>query len=386
MTIKKVSKSFETHFGNQYRLFAAPGRINLIGEHTDYNDGFVLPAAIDKKIYLAIEPSDDRMMQVFSVDYDEEANIAIDGPQPEMPHWALYSYGVARELLSAGHHIGGFRAVFSGDIPTGAGLSSSAAIESAFAVALNELFQLDADPMSLAKTGQKAEHNYVGVRCGIMDQFASFFGKKNHAMRLDCRSLEHAYFPLALQGYSLILADTRVKHSLASSAYNKRRQQCEEGVALLQQKYPAIKSLRDATPELLTEHKDMFDREVWMRCIYVTEENQRVLNACDALQQGDMEKLGTLMFGSHSGLRDRYAVSCKELDLLVETAENTKGVAGSRMMGGGFGGCTISLVKTGALEPFRDNASAAFTKAFGHEPLFYDVTTGDGAGELSETR
>ncbi len=381
MPESKVKDTFKALFGADYRFFSAPGRINLIGEHTDYNDGFVLPAAIDKKIHLAIRPAVKRAAHIVSVDFDEAVEVNLDGPQPNLPHWALYPYGVVKELQADGHKTGGFHAVFGGDIPTGAGLSSSAAIESAFASALNVLFALNADRFTLAKTGQRAEHNYVGVRCGIMDQFASFFGKENHVIRLDCRSLEHEYYPLDLEDYRLLLIDTQVKHSLASSAYNARRQQCENGVKIVQNKYPLVKSLRDATLEMLEEHKALLGEEVWRRCSYVVEENQRVLNACEALLKGDTKKLGELMYLSHRGLQEKYEVSCKELDLLVEIAAETEGVIGSRMMGGGFGGCTINLVSRSALDTFRNKASGAFLKAFGHQPLCYDVNTGDGAGE-----
>ncbi len=381
MQESKVKDAFETLFRKDYRLFSAPGRINVIGEHTDYNDGFVLPAAIDKKIYLAICPAGDRSAHIVSVDFDDAVAFDVDGAQPDLPHWALYPYGVVRELQADGHEVGGFHAVFGGDIPTGAGLSSSAAIESAFAAALNELFTLNADRFTLAKTGQRAEHNYVGVRCGIMDQFASFFGKEDHVIRLDCRSLEHEYYPLQLKDYRLLLIDTQVKHSLASSAYNARRQQCEDGVEAVRERDPSVKSLRDTTLEMLDEHKPLLGEEVWKRCSYVVEENQRVLDACAALLRGDTEKLGALMFLSHRGLRDKYEVSCKELDLLVDAAEETEGIIGARMMGGGFGGCTINLVNRSALDAFRQKTSDAFFKAFGHHPLFYDVNTGDGAGE-----
>ena len=381
MPDSKVKDTFQTLFGTDYRVFSAPGRINLIGEHTDYNEGFVLPAAIDKKIHLAIRPAAKRVAHIVSVDFDESIEVPLDGPQPNLPHWALYPYGVVREMQADGHTTGGFDAVFGGDIPTGAGLSSSAAIESAFASALHALFMLKADRFALAKTGQRAEHNYVGVRCGIMDQFASFFGKEDHVIRLDCRSLEHAYYPLDLEDYRLLLIDTRVKHSLASSAYNTRRQQCEKGVEVLQKKYHEVKSLRDASLEMLNEHKALLGEEVWKRCTYVVEENQRVLNACEALLEGDIKKLGDLMYLSHSGLQEKYEVSCKELDLLVEIAAETPGVIGSRMMGGGFGGCTINLVSKSSMDTFRNKASDTFLKAFGHQPLFYDVHTADGAGE-----
>ncbi len=379
----KARESFEKEFTGQYRLFAAPGRINLIGEHTDYNEGFVLPASIDKRIYLAIQALDTMRADLVSADLGEKASFLLDDTRPKLPHWALYPFGVVKELQKRGFRPGGFRAAFGGDIPIGSGLSSSAALESAFAVALNALFGLGADQMTLALVGQSAEHHYAGVRCGIMDQFASLFGKKGQVIRLDCRSLAHEFFPLDLEGFELILADTRVKHSLASSAYNERRRQCEAGVAQIRKHFLAVKSLRDVNMEMLAGLENQMEGKVFQRCSYVVEENDRVTQTCDALAQGDPDRVGRLMFFSHQGLREQYEVSCPELNLLVETAAKTPGVKGSRMMGGGFGGCTINLVRSNNVQLFQDRIARAFEKDFGHLPLFYQVSTGDGARELT---
>jgi len=381
MKDKKVKEAFKKEFGGEYRFFAAPGRINLIGEHTDYNDGFVLPAAIDKKIYLAIAPLKGSIVKIKSLDFNEMVEFDIHKADAKLPHWAKYPYGVLKEIQADGYFVEGFQAVFAGDIPKGAGLSSSAALESVFAKALNRLYGLGIDNLSLAKIGQRAEHNYAGVRCGIMDQFASIFGKKDHVIRLDCRSLEHEYYPLNLDGYQLILADTRVKHSLASSAYNQRRAQCEEGVLILRSNMPAVRSLRDVRPKDVYPYKDMMGIEVFLRCEYVTEENERVLETCDALAKGDMQHVGELLYQSHEGLRKKYHVSCEELDLLVDTAKEIDGVMGARMMGGGFGGCTINLIKSSAVEEFKKKTTNVFTEAFGKPPVFYDVNVSDGASE-----
>jgi galactokinase len=377
----KVKEAFESEFGNEFRFFAAPGRINLIGEHTDYNNGFVMPGAIDKRIYLAITPVEGPTSKIIAYDIDQGVEFETLADAQELPQWARYPYGVVGELKTLGHLPGSFHAVFGGDIPSGAGLSSSAALESAFAFALNELFEFGLDRYTLAKVGQKAEHNYVGVKCGIMDQFSSIFGKKDHVFRLDCRSLEFEYFPLVLNGYELILADTQVKHSLASSAYNQRRAQCEEGVTILASQMSGVKSLRDVRSKDVLQYRGLLGEEVFLRCEYVTEENERVISTCEALAKGDMEEVGRLLYLSHHGLSKKYHVSCEELDLLVETAGNIDGVLGARMMGGGFGGCTINLIKSSAVETFKSKITAAFNQAFGNDPLFYNVHLGNGAQE-----
>lgn len=382
MKDKLVKDSFESKFDNKFRFFAAPGRINIIGEHTDYNNGFVLPAAIDKRIYLAINAIPGTTVTIYSLDYDETVVFDLNDEQPELPHWAKYPYGVIKELQKKGLKPGAFQATFGGDIPDGAGLSSSAALESAFATALNTLFKFDLDKMSLAKIGQSAEHNYAGVRCGIMDQFASMHGKAGQAMQLDCRSLEFKYFPLELGDYELILADTRVKHSLAASEYNRRRYDCEEGVEILRSQMSGVRSLRDVRSKDMYGYEGILGEQIYLCCEYVTEENERVIETCHALENGDLKRVGGLMYQSHHGLRVKYMVSCTELDVLVDTAKNIEGVLGARMMGGGFGGCTINLVAKNTVERFKKESSDAFYKAFGTRPLFYEVNIGDGAREL----
>lgn len=380
----EIQKIFTDTFGGAYSLFAAPGRVNLIGEHTDYNEGFVLPASIDKMIYLAIQTTSDNKVSLFAADLNEHFSFHIGQAAENPPHWALYIYGLLIEFEKAGFKaLSGFNAVFGGDIPAGAGLSSSAALESVFAIACNELFQWHADKLLLAKTGQATEHNHVGVRCGIMDQFASIFGKKDHVIRLDCQSLKHEYFPLRLNDHVLLLADTCVKHSLASSAYNQRRKSCEEGVLMLRSKNPAVKSLRDANIKMIQAITPMIGEEDSIRCEFVIEENQRVLDCCEALKQGDLGLVGQLMYASHDGLQHKYQVSCPESDLFVDIAKKTQGVLGARMMGGGFGGCTINLVHKQSVEQLMKNIESAYQSNYAKNPLFYVVNTADGAREIT---
>ncbi len=382
MVNERIKSAFSEKFNGQFRLFAAPGRINIIGEHTDYNNGFVLPAAIDKKIFLAIQPLADSVATIYSLDLNETVSFDVNGHAGQLPQWAKYPFGVIKEMQKAGLSPKGFNAVFGGDIPSGAGLSSSAALESVFAVALNTLFDLGADKLQLAHICQMAEHHYAGVKCGIMDQFASIFGKKDHAIRLDCRSLEFEYFPLYTGEYQLLLADTRVKHSLAASAYNTRRQECEKGVRIISQQLSHVQSLRDLSPAEIQPFKNVLGSPVYERCAYVTEENERVLKSCESLISGDFSGLGQLMNGSHAGLSKQYEVSCPELDLLAETAINLPSVPGSRMMGGGFGGCTINLVESSSLDFVKARLSAVYMEKFGKYPVFYDVSTADGACEI----
>lgn len=377
-----IKTAFSERYGSECRLFAAPGRINIIGEHTDYNNGFVLPAAINKKIRVALNPTDDAKVSVYSVDMDESVTFDIHGEVKGLPQWAKYPFGVVREFMKAGFHPKGFNAVFAGDIPAGAGLSSSAALESAFAVALNTVYNLGANNFELALICQMAEHHYAGVKCGIMDQFASIFGKKDHAIRLDCRSLEFEYFPLNTGNYRLMLADTRVKHSLASSEYNVRRQECEKGVQVISSKLSGIKSLRDLNPVEIRSFKNDMEPVIYDRCEYVTEENERVLKTCEALAKGDLLQVGQWMFASHEGLSKKYGVSCPELDLLVDTATQLAGVSGARMMGGGFGGCTINLVDGAQMEKVKKELDCAFQEQFGRNLVFYEVNTDDGATEI----
>ncbi len=381
--MNNIQRKFKELFGGQAAVYASPGRVNLIGEHTDYNEGFVLPGAIDKAMFLAIRPNGGKQVNVFSIDYDEMVTF-LPSKEKLPEHWANYILGVVMELKETGAETGGFDSVFGGDIPLGAGLSSSAALESVFAFALNDLFGLGKSRAELARIGQLAEHHYAGVRCGIMDQFASLQGQAGKLIKLDCRSLEFERIPFDPQaaGYRLVLIDTMVKHSLASSEYNVRRQQCEAGVAVVRQKHPSVISLRDISPEMLDESKSLMEPIVFQRCQYVIEENIRLLRACDALRHNDLPTFGQMMTGSHEGLRHKFEVSCVELDFLADLAARTPGMLGARMMGGGFGGCTINLVSTAAHDAFIEEATGNFEKQFGLKPKVYDVVISEGARKL----
>ncbi len=380
MNREVVTAKFEELYGSDYRTFFSPGRINLIGEHTDYNGGFVLPGAIDKGMFIAIKPNGKDTISAYSIDLKESAEFAMDEESLPQSGWAKYIFGVVREIIKRGGKVQGFDTVFSGDVPLGAGLSSSAALESVYAFALNTIFDLGIDKFELAKIGQSTEHNYVGVKCGIMDQFASVFGKSGHLIRLDCRSLEYEYFPFDPQGYRLVLLDSLVKHELASSAYNKRRESCEAAVAAIAVNHPEVKHLRDASMDMLNEVKDSISAEDYSRAEYVIEEIERLLLACEALKAGEYEKVGEYMFGTHDGMSRLYEVSCTELDFLNDLAKEC-GVSGSRVMGGGFGGCTINLVKDELCEEFITKAKAEFSAKFGYEPNVYPVNIGDGSRE-----
>ncbi|MBD1424418.1 galactokinase [Sphingobacterium arenae] len=323
----------------------SPGRINIIGEHTDYNEGFVLPTAIDKAIYVGIGKRDDHIIRLYAEDFKEYFELALADVHPVDKGWPNYVLGVVHQLQLRGANLKGFDMYIDGDVPLGAGLSSSAALECAVGFALNVLFDLEIGRVDIAKIGQLAEHTYAGVKCGIMDQFASVMSKAGHVVKLDCRDLSFSYKPLELDDYAILLLNTNVKHSLASSAYNDRRASCEEGVRLVQQKFPEVKSLRDVTLEMLEAHVRPVDMEVYTKCRFVVEENERLHQACDALEHGDIETVGRQMFSAHEGLSKEYEVSCPELDFLVDYVKSFPEVIGARMMGGGFGGCTINLVK-----------------------------------------
>lgn len=381
MLKETVRSKFRETYGTTGAVYAAPGRVNLIGEHTDYNLGFVLPGAIDKEIVLEIKPNGQDTFRVSSVDFNESTTFSANGEKTSYA-WANYILGVVMELKAKGFDVPAFDCTFGGNVPLGGGMSSSAALESAFAFAINDTYRYGLTRMELAKVGQLAEHNYAGVRCGIMDQFASLHGEKGKLMKLDCRSLEYELVPFELNGYKVILLDTNVKHSLASSEYNVRRSQCEEGVSTIAKKHPEVASLRDVTLAMLEEVKDELSAVVYNRCEYVVKENIRLTNACEALKQGNIEAFGAEMYGSHEGLSKFYEVSCPELDFLVDIAKRTTGVIGSRMMGGGFGGCTISVVSNQIHDHFIAEATAEFEKQFGKKPLVYDVVISDGARKL----
>lgn len=378
MSMKEtIKQQFAERFGAAGTMYASSGRINLIGEHTDYNGGFVFPGAIDKMIMAEIKPNGTDKVRVYSVDIDEYAEFGLKEEDAPKQQWARYIFGVCREIIKRGGVVKGFDTVFAGNIPLGAGLSSSAALESCFAFALNDMFNDGKiDKFELAKIGQSTEHNYCGVNCGIMDQFASVFGKKDHLIRLDCRSLEYEYFPFKLDGYQLVLVDSKVKHELVDSPYNKRRASCENVAKKL-----GVETLRDAEMADLDKIKDQISEEDYKRARFVIGEKQRVLDVCDALQRGDYETVGERMYQTHEGLSKDYEVSCVELDYLNDIAKEC-GVTGSRIMGGGFGGCTINLVKDDIHDNFIKTAKEKFAEKYGHEPQVYDVIVSDGARKI----
>src|SRR5688500_2241379 len=369
---------FKELFNTQPLVVRSPGRVNIIGEHTDYNEGFVLPAAIDKAIYIAIGKRDDEAIHLYAQDYQQSHEVSLSTVAPSDKHWPNYILGVVDQFQKNGYKIGGFNLVIDGDVPLGAGLSSSAAVECATAFALNELFQLGIEKIEMVKMAQLAEQTFAKVMVGIMDQFASMFGKKDHVIKLDCRSLEYEYVPLDLKGIKILLLNTNVKHSLASSEYNTRRQQCEQGVAWVKEKHPEVKSLRDVTMKMLDQHVASKDEIIFRRCKYVVEENIRMLQGCEDLKSGDIEALGKKMFRTHEGLSKEYEVSCKELDYLVEYVKGNTSVLGARMMGGGFGGCTINLVKEEAIDELVKNISKDYQEAMNLELTDYIAGIEDG--------
>lgn len=382
MTKEEIIALFREKFGKETpEVYTAPGRINLIGEHTDYNGSFVFPGAVDKGITAAIRLNGTNKVRAYALDLDEYSEFGFNEEDIPKEGWAKYIFGVCREIIKRGGKIEGFDTVFSGNVPLGAGMSSSAALECTYAYALNDMLNLGIDKFELAKIGQATEHNYVGVKCGIMDQFISLFGKKGHLVRLDCKTMEYEYFPFDPQGYRLVLLDTQVKHELASSAYNKRRESCERVVAAIRKNHPEVEFLRDANMDMLNEVKNDISEEDYKRAKYVIEETQRVLDVSEALKKGDYETVGKKMYETHEGMSKLYEVSCEELDFLNDIAKKC-GVTGSRVMGGGFGGCTINLVKDELHDKFIEDAKAQFKTKYGYEPKVYDVVISDGARKL----
>lgn len=373
----KLRTAFTERFSSNPIFYASAGRINLIGEHTDYNGGFVFPGAIDKYIMTAININGTDKVRLYSVDMNQYTEFGLREEDKPAEQWACYVFGVCREILKRGFEVKGFDAVFAGDVPLGAGLSSSAALESCFAYALNDLFNDNKISIfELALIGQSTEHNYCGVNCGIMDQFASVFGKKDCLMRLDCRSLEFKYFPFKPVGYKLVLVNSQVKHELVDSPYNKRRESCERVAKTL-----GVETLRDADMSMLEAAKAQISDEDYKRAVYVIGEKQRVLDVCEALEKGDYETVGQRMYETHHGLSKDYEVSCEELDFLNDVAKEC-GVTGSRIMGGGFGGCTINLVKEELYDTFVQTAKTKFNEKYGIEPIIIDVVISDGAHKV----
>ena len=373
----KLRTAFTERFSSNPIFYASAGRINLIGEHTDYNGGFVFPGAIDKYIMTAININGTDKVRLYSVDMNQYTEFGLREEDKPAEQWACYVFGVCREMIKRGFEVKGFDAVFAGNVPLGAGLSSSAALESCFAYALNDLFNDNKISIfELALIGQSTEHNYCGVNCGIMDQFASVFGKKDCLMRLDCRSLEFKYFPFKPVGYKLVLVNSQVKHELVDSPYNKRRESCERVAKTL-----GVETLRDADMSMLEAAKAQISDEDYKRAVYVIGEKQRVLDVCEALEKGDYETVGERMYETHHGLSKDYEVSCEELDFLNDVAKEC-GVTGSRIMGGGFGGCTINLVKEDLYDTFVQTAKTKFNEKYGIEPIIIDVVISDGAHKV----
>lgn len=374
---------FSEKFGSEPILSQAPGRINIIGEHTDYNDGFVLPAAIDRFARFALQVNGTSNCNIEALDIDESASFSLDKPlQASEIGWLNYILGVVDGFLQKGISLSGFDLIFSSDVPVGSGMSSSAAIECGLGVALNALFGANLDEESIALIGQRAEHEFVGVKCGIMDQFTSVFGKKKHVVKIDCRTQEREYFPADFGQYQVVLIDSKVKHSLVSSEYNIRRAQCETGVAAMRQNKPTIRALRDATLADLEQVRDKVDGKVYDRCRYVIEENDRVLEVCRALSENNIDQVGALMYRTHQGLSQLYEVSCAELDLLVDLSRQEPAVIGSRMMGGGFGGCTINLIQQDKVDEVTQRISATYKKQTGITPAVYELDIAEGASVL----
>ena len=378
----QILDGFKARFGTAASVYRAPGRVNLIGEHTDYNDGFVLPAAIEFYCWTAAAPRVDGKLVIYSENFNETIEARLDSLSPlAEKHWANYPLGVAWALCRAGKRISGANVYIAGEVPLGAGLSSSAAVE--VSVALTLLQQsADADRAELAKLCQKAENEFVGARVGIMDQFVSCYGRASHALLLDCRSLKHEFVKLPAN-LQLVICNTMVRHELASGEYNTRRAECEEGVRILRIVLPEVRALRDVTLSQLENHRQNLSPKVFARCRHVITENARVKNAVEAFRKGNIAALGPLLQDSHRSLRDDYEVSCRELDLMVETAMRQPGTIGARMTGGGFGGCTINLVETAAVSNFRHSVAAVYSSRTGLNPEIYVSPASEGAQQVA---
>ena len=383
MEIEYVRSRFIKHFDGQTgAVYTSPGRVNLIGEHTDYNGGFVFPGAVDKGIMAEIRPNGTDKVKAYSIDQKDYVEFGLNEEDAPRASWARYIFGVCREMIKRGVEVKGFNTAFAGDVPLGAGMSSSAALESTFAYALNDLWgDNKIEKMELARVGQRTEHKYVGVNCGIMDQAISVLGKKGALLRLDCRSGEYEYFPWNPKGYQLLLVNSCVKHQLVGSPYNERRLSCEKVASVIAKKHPEVESLRDANYDMLEEVKPEITDEEYRRARYVIGEVARVLTVCDALQKDDYETVGQMMYETHYGLSKEYEVSCEELDFLNDIAKE-EGVTGSRIMGGGFGGCTINLIADELVDNFKKVVKDKFKARYGKEPILIDVVIGDGARKL----
>ena len=380
--VERLRQEMSVRFGSPMRIFRAPGRVNLIGEHTDYNEGFVMPAALEFYTYVAIGPRNDRQLHIYSLDFQERREFDLDRMAPgPSGDWSDYVRGVAAVLDTAGHRIPGANLVIKGEVPIGAGLSSSAAIEVSSALGFLANSEIELDGAEIARLCQQAEHEYAGMKCGIMDQFISCFGQANHALLLDCRGLEYQLLKIGEQ-VRIMICNTGVKHAHASGEYNRRRADCEAGVRYLQEHLPGIHALRDVTLEELDRYRGSLPEVTFRRCRHVITENDRVLAAAKALQSADLSEFGQLMVESHRSLSDDYEVSCPELDIMVRIAQNLRGVFGSRMTGGGFGGCTVNLVSADAVEEFDTTIAREYQAATGLQPDIYICTAADGAAEV----
>lgn len=380
-TALKVKDIFKGKFKEEPHLYYSPGRINLIGEHVDYNDGFVMPAAIDKGIYFAIALNNSEQVNCYSVDFDESISVKLSEIQ-KMDSWKNYILGVIYEFQALNLPIKGFNCAFGGNIPIGGGLSSSAALEGGISYGLNELCHLQKSRKELALLGQRAEHHFPGVMCGIMDQYANMCGKKDTVIFLDCLKITNEYIPLHVEGYEIVLINTKVHHSLAASEYNQRRKECEKGLAILR-KETKIRSFRDiTTADELLPFREQMGNEVYMRCLYVVEEIARTKKAAALLRSNDISGFGKLMYQTHEGLKKLYQVSCKELDFLVDKAKENSAVAGARLMGGGFGGSTINIIQKEGVQPFLSSVIPAYKKQFNIDAEVYQVNVVDGTAEI----
>jgi galactokinase len=378
---KDIIRQFQQYFGNDYQVAAAPGRVNLIGEHTDYNQGFVLPGAIDRKIYLALAPNGSDRLNLTALEYGEQFSFGMNEMNP-VKGWPTYLLGMIYMMMPEKCLPYGMDLVVSGKVPVGAGMSSSAALCSACGIALNDIFKLGFSRMDIALAGQQTEHRFASLQCGIMDQFASMHGKKDHLMKLDCRSFEYEYIPFDFPDIRIVLVNTMVSHSLASSEYNLRRQQCEAGVTFLRNYDQSVHSLRDVKPELLELHRHEMDDTIYKRCRYIIGENLRLLNGCELLKNRNLDEFGKLMYDSHKGLSQDYEVSCPESDFLVRSVRGIEGVSGARQMGGGFGGCIITLVNKDFVENIIWQIRNKYEETFGRIPDCYIMNIDEGAQML----
>ncbi len=380
---EQIEQKFKELFCEEPLLVRSPGRVNLIGEHTDYNEGFVLPAAIDKAIYFAIAPNNSQECRLHAYDLMDSFSCNLRAINKSEKGWPNYLLGVVDQIQKLGYEVPGFNCVFGGDIPIGAGLSSSAALEAGLAFALNELCHFQLEPLKLVGISQRAENDFVGVQCGVMDQLINIFGKQKKVLKLDCRTLEHEYFPFEREDLRIVLCDSQVQRALASSEYNLRRSQCEEGVRMIRKSNPGISSLRDLSFDMITQLKQHLDPVIYKRCKYVVQENERVLEACASLNKGDINTFGQKMNASHVGLRDEYEVSCPELDYLVDGALELNGVFGSRMMGAGFGGCTINLVSLDHLDEFREGMEKVYRDKLKKSAKIYITSIEEGTSLIN---